>query len=209
MTTIETDQPGSPPPRGATPFLVSMCLIVGLSGLLFGIDTAVVSGAIGDDQGDLRPGCRRRGLDRQFRRAGLRDRHLGLRVARRPLRTPRDPARGGRAVSRLDRRLRRAALGDRLVLARIVGGLGIGFASVVGPLYIAEISPPHLRGRMIALFQLAITVGILTAFASNALILRFGDRWAGDVRWLRWLLVDEMWRGMWVPVCCLRCCSCC
>ena len=83
-----------------------------------------------------------------------------------------------------------------LVLTRIVGGLGIGIASVVGPLYIAEISPPHLRGRMIAMFQLAITVGILAAFASNALILRFGERWAGDLPWLRWLLVDEMWRGM-------------
>ena len=55
----------------------------------------------------------------------------------------------------------------QLVIARILGGVGIGVASVISPLYIAEISVPSFRGRLVSMYQLAITVGFLGAYLAN------------------------------------------
>jgi len=49
-----------------------------------------------------------------------------------------------------------------LIVFRLIGGTGIGFASIISPMYIAELSPTKLRGRLVALYQLAITIGILS-----------------------------------------------
>ncbi len=68
---------------------------------------------------------------------------------------------------------------------RFLGGIGIGASSVVGPMYISEISPAHNRGRLVALFQFNIVSGILIAFVSNYLL--FG---IGDDAW-RWMLGVE------------------
>jgi MFS transporter, SP family, arabinose:H+ symporter len=57
-----------------------------------------------------------------------------------------------------------------LLGARFLGGLGIGGSSVLGPVYIAELAPPHLRGRLVGTFQINIVVGILLAYLSNYLI---------------------------------------
>jgi sugar porter (SP) family MFS transporter len=57
-----------------------------------------------------------------------------------------------------------------LLIARFIGGLGIGGSSVLGPVYIAELAPPHLRGRLVGTFQINIVVGILLAYLSNFLI---------------------------------------
>lgn len=57
-----------------------------------------------------------------------------------------------------------------LMLARLIGGVGVGISTVAAPMFIAEISPPAVRGRLTALFQFSIVFGILIAFASNALI---------------------------------------
>lgn len=65
---------------------------------------------------------------------------------------------------------------------RFIGGLGIGASSVVGPMYISEISPSHLRGRLVALFQLNIVIGILVSFFSNYLLSGLGQE-----AW-RWML---------------------
>ena len=54
-----------------------------------------------------------------------------------------------------------------LVIARFIGGLGVGVASVVSPMYITEISPANIRGKLVALNQLAIVVGILCSYLSN------------------------------------------
>lgn len=56
------------------------------------------------------------------------------------------------------------------VLFRFLGGIGVGASSVVGPMYISEISPAHQRGRLVALFQFNIVTGILLAFVSNYLL---------------------------------------
>lgn len=57
-----------------------------------------------------------------------------------------------------------------LITYRLIGVTGIGFASILSPMYIAELSPTKLRGRLVALYQLAITIGILSAYLSNAAV---------------------------------------
>ncbi len=70
-----------------------------------------------------------------------------------------------------------------LIVFRFIGGLGIGGSSVLGPMYIAEISPPEWRGRLVGFFQVNIVVGILLAYISNAFI---GSRHLGVNDW-RWM----------------------
>ena len=63
---------------------------------------------------------------------------------------------------------------------RFIGGLGVGASSVVGPMYISEIAPAHLRGRLVALFQFNVVFGILVSFFSNYLLSTIGEnawRW--------------------------------
>lgn len=75
-----------------------------------------------------------------------------------------------------------------LLYARFIGGLAIGMASVMAPMYIAEISPGRLRGRLVAVAQFNIVFGILVAFFSNMLIYRImGD----DPRAWRWMFGVE------------------
>jgi MFS family permease len=69
------------------------------------------------------------------------------------------------------------------IMARFLGGLGIGISTVVAPLYISEIAPPAYRGRLAGMFQFNIVFGILVSFASNAIIARIG----GEDAW-RWML---------------------
>jgi sugar porter (SP) family MFS transporter len=70
-----------------------------------------------------------------------------------------------------------------LIVFRFIGGLGIGGSSVLGPMYIAEIAPPEWRGRLVGFFQVNIVVGILLAYISNAVIraLQLGGT---DWRWM-------------------------
>jgi sugar porter (SP) family MFS transporter len=71
-----------------------------------------------------------------------------------------------------------------LLIFRIIGGLGIGGSSVLAPMYIAELSPPEWRGRLVGFFQVNIVVGILVAYLSNFLIGRMNF---GESEW-RWML---------------------
>jgi SP family arabinose:H+ symporter-like MFS transporter len=71
---------------------------------------------------------------------------------------------------------------DVLMVARFIGGLGIGGSSVLGPVYIAELAPAKWRGRMVGLFQINIVVGILLAYLSNYIIT---TRNLGPLQW-RW-----------------------
>src|ERR1700676_3048230 len=73
---------------------------------------------------------------------------------------------------------------------RIVGGLGIGAASILAPMYIAEIAPARLRGRLVTLYQAGIVLGILAAVFSNFLIQRMGNEaWNESVGWRLMFLV--------------------
>jgi SP family arabinose:H+ symporter-like MFS transporter len=68
------------------------------------------------------------------------------------------------------------------IVARVIGGIGIGISTVAAPLYISEIAPPAYRGRLAGMFQFNIVFGILIAFASNALLAGIGEN-----AW-RWML---------------------
>lgn len=85
-----------------------------------------------------------------------------------------------------------------LAAMRLLGGLGIGFSSVVSPMFLSETSPPHLRGRLVSFYQLAITLGILAAFFSNATIVHFGTAASVPLTtgWIDRLFIVEQWRGM-------------
>ena len=91
------------------------------------------------------------------------------------------------------------ALGfNDLVLYRFIGGLGIGVASMVSPLYISELSPAHKRGRLVALYQFAITIGILCSYFSNAYLLKLSqsDTFAQSTGTVYQIMVSEVWRIM-------------
>jgi len=86
-----------------------------------------------------------------------------------------------------------------LIAARLLGGLGVGMASVLAPLYISEFSPPKIRGRLVALYQLSIVIGILLAYFSNWSLSNYSQMNASipDVNgFLHIVLVSEVWRGM-------------
>ncbi len=85
-----------------------------------------------------------------------------------------------------------------LILYRFLGGIGVGVASMVSPLYISEISPPHIRGRMVTLYQFAITIGILSAYFVNALLLGLSSNpvTTGGAGMMNRIIYEEVWRGM-------------
>lgn len=81
-----------------------------------------------------------------------------------------------------------------LVVARMIGGFGVGASLIIAPMYIAEISPPNMRGRMVSFNQLNIVIGISVAFFTNYLILKLGQ---SEIGWVQTLGFDEYnWRWM-------------
>ncbi|PXX98060.1 MFS transporter [Marinifilum breve] len=81
-----------------------------------------------------------------------------------------------------------------LVLARMIGGIGVGASLIIAPMYIAEIAPPKLRGTMVSFNQLNIVLGISVAFFTNYMILQLGK---SNENWGTWLQFDAYnWRWM-------------
>ncbi len=164
------------------PCLAKSTAVAALGGLLFGFDTAVISGTTA-------------ALTQTYQ---LSPAFLGVTVASALWGTILGAMLAGLPGERYGRRdsLRAmailyliSALGcaaawnwNALVVFRIIGGLGIGGSSVLGPMYIAEIAPAKLRGRLVGFFQFNIVFGILLAYFSNYLIglQRFG---ASEWRW--------------------------
>ncbi|WP_422079311.1 sugar porter family MFS transporter [Ulvibacterium sp.] len=90
---------------------------------------------------------------------------------------------------------------DLLIVVRIIGGIGVGITSVVAPIYISELSLPENRGKMVSLYQLSITLGILLAFLIDWIVLNQAGDLAGVISneasgFWDWLFVEELWRGM-------------
>jgi len=162
-------------------------MIAAIGGFLFGYDTAVISGAIGFIQ------------DRFVLDAGM----VGWTVSSLVVGATFGAAFSGILSDRFGRKrmLILAALlfvigsaGSAipgsvaaLVTARIFGGLGVGMASTLSPLYIAEIAPARNRGRLVSIYQLAVVTGIFVTFFINAFIAGLGDAaWDVAYAW-RWM----------------------
>ncbi len=86
--------------------------------------------------------------------------------------------------------------GEILIVFRMLGGIGVGMASILSPLFISEISPTEIRGRMVTLYQLAITIGILLAYFSNTLIVYLSNEINFSTSLFSWIINDEKWRVM-------------
>jgi len=85
----------------------------------------------------------------------------------------------------------------QLVVYRIIGGVGIGVVSIVSPLYISELAVAQYRGRLVSLYQLAVTVGFLGAYLVNYQLLAWAESGTQlSVDWLNKIFITEVWRGM-------------
>ena len=172
---------------GSGLYVFLVCVVAALGGLLFGYDTGVISGAIGFLQEHF-------GLDPQWGTGGaaacaLVGCSLGVAIA-----GVLSDWLGRKKVLILSAVLFFvSALGTALprtlaqfVVFRIIGGVGVGAASITSPMYIAEISPARIRGRMVSVNQFAIVTGFMVVYLVNYFIalqgtedwnLRFGWRW--------------------------------
>ena len=83
-----------------------------------------------------------------------------------------------------------------LVIYRIIGGFGIGVVSIVSPVYISEVSPADKRGTMVSLYQLAVTIGFLLAYLMNYLVLKGADLSSAEPSLGTRMFNNEYWRGM-------------
>ncbi len=176
------DNVSSPPAPRLTRTLLGATLAAALAGLLFGFDTAVIAGVTET-------------LKALFHLSPF---EKGFAVASALIGTIMGAIGNGPLGDRLGRResLKITALFflvsavgcafswdlPSLVFFRWVGGLGIGAASVLAPMYVAEIAPARWRGRLVMVFQLNIVLGILLAYLSNYLV---GQAGLGDAEW-RW-----------------------
>lgn len=82
-----------------------------------------------------------------------------------------------------------------LIIFRLIGGVGIGVSSVICPMYLSEMAPAKLRGKLVTYYQLAITIGILLAYFSNSYIQASASPLAAT-GWAERVFILEPWRGM-------------
>lgn len=172
-------------------YLLAIGVVAALGGFLFGYDTAVISGAIGYLESYFQLDSAGKGWAASSALVGCVvgaaiAGHLGDRLGRKPTLILCGFL---YAISAIGSGLPRSL--TELAIARIVGGMAIGATSVIGPLYLAEISPARIRGAMVSLNQLGIVVGIVAAFFINYLIQQSGtESWNRDFGW-RWMFAIE------------------
>lgn len=173
-------------------------IVAALGGLLFGFDTAVISGAEGALRNLYDPTYQHLssifGTPAFWHGALVASALVGTIIGSLAFAKPAD--RYGRRPMLMVMGLLYlvSALGsavawnaESFTLFRLLGGLGVGGASVVAPMYVAEIAPAHMRGRLVAMVQLNIVLGILVAYLSNYIIASFA---LGSAEW-RWMFGVE------------------
>ena len=181
----------------ASASIIYICFTAAIGGLLFGFDTAVISGTISFVKAQFVLTASEEGW---FVSSGLLGCIIGVIIS-------------GFLTDRIGRKKVMIVSGVMfllsgfgcafapgftfLVIARMIGGTGVGIASVVSPMYIAEFAPASTRGKMIAYYQLAITIGILLAYFSNAFLLKLSQNNIHN-SFLHWFLQKETWRPMFL-----------
>ena len=178
-------------------YLIFLSVVAALGGFLFGYDTAVISGTIAQVtqlfqldalQQGWYVGCALVGSIIGVLFAGILSDKLGRKLTM--------------VISAI--LFSASALGcalctdfTQLVVYRIIGGVGIGVVSIVSPLYISEVSVAQYRGRLVSLYQLAVTVGFLGAYLVNYQLLAWSE--SGTLLGaplLNKIFITEVWRGM-------------
>lgn len=182
--------------RTNTGYVVFLSIVAAIGGILFGYDTAVISGTISSVEAQFSLNAMQVGW---FVGCALVGSILGVAVAGIL------SDRFGRKLTMLVAAILFTASGigcaisqsfTELIIYRILGGIGIGVVSIVSPMYISEVAVARWRGTLVSLYQLAITIGFLAAYLVNFQILKAAETAVYDTPWLHWILVDEMWRGM-------------
>lgn len=179
-----------------TGYLLFLSFVAALGGLLFGYDTAVISGTISLVQGQFGldvmqqgwyVGCALIGSIGGVAIAGVLSDKLGRKYTM--------------LISAVLFTL--SAVGcalcadfQQLVVYRIIGGVGIGVVSIVSPLYISEIAVARYRGMLVSLYQLAITIGFLLAYFFNYQLMAWAESVVYGSEWLQRIFSNELWRGM-------------
>ncbi|MBD0404531.1 D-xylose transporter XylE [Flammeovirga sp. EKP202] len=172
-------------------FILIVTLVAALGGLLFGYDTAVISGAIGSLETFFNLTAAQKGWAASSALVGC---IVGAGMA-------------GRLANQLGRKKSLiiagvlffiSAFGSAIpesfttfIIFRIIGGVGVGIASMLSPMYIAEIAPSEYRGRLVSCNQFAIIFGMLVVYFVNYYIALQGDSsWNETVGW-RWMFGSE------------------
>jgi sugar porter (SP) family MFS transporter len=168
-------------------YVTGVALVASLGGLLFGFDTAVISGA-------------EKNIQQYFELTSF---WHGFTIAIALIGTLVGALLSAKPADRFGRKkvlifiallFGLSAIGSALahnwmsfLMYRFIGGLGVGASSVIGPMYIAEIAPPKIRGRLVATFQLNIVIGQVLSYLSNYLIAQ-----AIELNAWRWMLGVEL-----------------
>lgn len=174
----------SPTNEGSRRYVLKIALVAALGGLLFGYDTAVISGVIGSLQKkfDLSPlmmgwaassaiwGCIAGVLVAGFVSDKIgRKKTLAITAVLFLISS---------VVAAIPQSL------TEFIIGRFIGGLGIGAASIISPLYISEVAPAKSRGTLVTMYQLAIVIGINLIYFVNLKIANIGDeQWNTDTGW--------------------------
>lgn len=181
--------------KKSTTYLYLVCVVAALGGFLFGFDTAVISGTVSLVKNDFSLNAVSEGW---FVSCALLGCIIGVSFS-------------GKLSDKYGRKIvlilsavmfLASALGCMfsnsftvLIIFRLIGGLGIGVASMVSPLYISEFSPSRYRGMMVSLYQLALTIGIVLAYFSNAYLANHAADAYGDGS-MHTIFSAQVWRAM-------------
>ena len=178
-------------------YVIFMAVVAAIGGILFGYDTAVISGttaivknqfALTDMMEGWYVGCALIGSICGVLVAGTLSDYLGRKLTMLISAALFSISAIGCAV---------CGSFDSLVAYRIIGGVGIGIVSIVSPIYISEVSPAKIRGTLVSLYQLAVTIGFLLAYMANwAIDANIDPSVCGDVTLWQKIMHTEAWRGM-------------
>ena len=176
---------------GSVFYVYLLAMVAALGGLLFGYDTAVISGAVGSLKARFQldaemtgwaASCALVGCMLGASCAGVLSDRYGRKVALLL-------SAALFAVSAIGSAVPRNLV--EFIVARVIGGVGVGIASMQSPMYIAEVAPARIRGRLVSLNQLAIVFGMLVVYYVNKEIALVGDEaWNVELGW-RWMFGSE------------------